>query len=175
MPGSVPGCVESQNTHISSIFQLFPCRHSFLLPIALRLETPFGGCISLCFLLLVLMLLTPPCFSSLCCLERFVHDFPSLLMAHQLSCSGISFLPCTSDILAAVVSPSFACCFMQIGSRGKLGCCVTAMFLRRSNATSLRGKLGASRCSASCQVRTKRDECALPCHKCEDWICANFT
>lgn len=70
-------------------------------------------------------------------------------------------------------SPSFACCFVQIWSRGKLGCCVTAVFLRRSNATSLRGKLGATRCSASCQIRTKRDECAVSCYKCEEWIRAN--
>lgn len=96
-----------------------------LLPIACRLESPFGGCISLCFLLLILVLLSPTCFSSFCCLKQFVHDFPSLLTAHPLSCSGVSFLPCTSNTLAAVVSPSFAHGFMQVGSRGRLGCYIS--------------------------------------------------
>lgn len=45
--------------------------------VALPLETPSGGCISLCFLPLILMLLTTPSFSSVCCLEQFVHNFPS--------------------------------------------------------------------------------------------------
>lgn len=145
-----------------------------LLPVALRLETPFGGCIFLCFLLLI-MLLTPPCFSSLCCLEHYIHDFPSLLTECLLSHSGVSCLPRTSNTLAAVVPPSFACCLRQIGSRGKLGCCVTGMFLHRSDATSPSGKLGATRRSASCQGHAKRDKCALFCHKRENWMRTNLT